>query len=127
MSESPHDERTDEQPPARPEHYDELEMIEDPTPEQRLVAQQLFPPELAPDDGPVAEVPTNVTVEIEIVVPEWLLDVLDWRLDQRESDDEPRLDDLVLDYLQPDYQFRTPSGEPLEDILLDDVDEEPDE
>lgn len=125
MSESPNDERTDEQSPARPEP-DELKLIEDPTPEQRLVAQQLFPPELAPDEGPVAKVPNNVTVTVSIAVPSWLVDVLAWRLEEYDGADEERLDDLVLDYLQPDYQFLTPDDERLEDVLLDDVDEERD-
>lgn len=101
---------------------DDLEMIEDPTPEQRLVAQQLFPPELAPDEGPVARVPNNVSVDVEISVPGWLVDVIEWRITH--AGDDVELADLVLDYLQPRYQFVTPDGELLEDVLLDDVDEE---
>jgi hypothetical protein len=101
-----------------------------PTPDDRLVAEQRWPPAVV--DGPGGRVPDpnySLTPTVEIVVPPWVLAYVAHNVRQRlvrdpESADSPRTlaGEALLSTVQTYDEFRTPDGRDAFGAVLEALD-----
>lgn len=109
-----------------PAPFDQLPVVEEPTPAERDLARAHYPPTAVPDTGPIPdptyEVPTDARPTAE--APEWLLETVAWHLSKRDSRGVDRHDVQLLleDYVQLSFvEFVTEDGADAVDVLLDET------
>lgn len=93
--------------------------IEHPTREDRDRARLLYPDEWVPDEGPIPDPGFSMQLETEVIVPEWVLDVVGDRLEYRQANSDAPTDPsdataFIVEYVQVYEHFVTPGGEPVE-------------
>jgi len=67
---------------AIPAPFDQILVIKDPTPEQRDIATLYYPPCAVPGCGPVPDASHHYSPERTLVVPEWAIESVAYRLQQ---------------------------------------------
>lgn len=123
----PDDEAAEERPADVP-------MNEDPRERDRRAAMRVYPPEWIPEEGPIpaadnAEAVIEETVEVEL--PEWIVEALDWRLEHtlgrgtpREKWPEKRIRLYLEDLVEAEVEYVTPDGTDVIEAMRGGVDGE---
>ncbi|QLC35748.1 hypothetical protein EFA46_015940 (plasmid) [Halarchaeum sp. CBA1220] len=123
------DTETRESASPLPAPFDAVPVIDDPSARKRELARLNYPPHVVPDNGPVPDAFYQYTPTASIVVPEWALAAVRWRLSQHDdpaSLERYRVEEILMEYAQVHQRFRTPDGRDAASALLRDVASEAD-
>lgn len=107
------------------EAFEDVPRIDDPDAVQRHAANNRYPDEVVPDDGPVPDPHHAYRATPTIEVPDWVVFAVQEMLQSYDNPDEDTVQDLLFEVVQDYPDYVTKHGHDVFDVVLGRVGRDP--